>query len=192
VPSAITGRAGARGYSVVPEDPRSNLESRHLLCRVHQHAGAPPVVGSLHRRGEVTRYLGRHGTTRVAKAVLVGAIPPPRCEVRGRVRRILPPRGLEVLHASVPAPRANAYAERWLGTVRRELLDRMLISGMLAAAGRAGRVRRSLQRPPAAPRLGAGTTTRARRTTCHPAGRKGCATGSTPWTDPSVCAGRMR
>jgi non-heme chloroperoxidase len=26
--------------------------------------------------GEVTRYIGRHGTTRVAKAVLIGAIPP--------------------------------------------------------------------------------------------------------------------
>jgi len=31
---------------------------------------------SLHRRGEVARYIGRHGTTRVAKAVLIGAVPP--------------------------------------------------------------------------------------------------------------------
>ena len=37
--------------------------------------------------------------------------------------------GIRVLRTPVPAPRANAYAERWVGTVRRELLDRMLIVG---------------------------------------------------------------
>jgi transposase InsO family protein len=37
--------------------------------------------------------------------------------------------GIRVLCTPVRAPRANAYAERWVGTVRRELLDRMLIVG---------------------------------------------------------------
>jgi putative transposase len=37
--------------------------------------------------------------------------------------------GITVLRTPVRAPRANAYAERWVGTVRRELLDRMLILG---------------------------------------------------------------
>jgi transposase InsO family protein len=37
--------------------------------------------------------------------------------------------GIRVLCTPVRAPRANAYAERWVGTVRQEVLDRMLIFG---------------------------------------------------------------
>jgi putative transposase len=36
---------------------------------------------------------------------------------------------INVLITPVRAPQANAYAERWVGTVRREVLDRMLILG---------------------------------------------------------------
>ena len=34
-----------------------------------------------------------------------------------------------MLRTPVRAPRANAYAERWVGTVRREVLDRTLVFG---------------------------------------------------------------
>ena len=37
--------------------------------------------------------------------------------------------GIGVLRTPVRASRANAYAERWVGTVRREVLDRMLVFG---------------------------------------------------------------
>jgi putative transposase len=46
--------------------------------------------------------------------------------------------GIEVLRTPVQAPRANAWVERWIGTVGRELLDRMLIFGTSAAAVGAG------------------------------------------------------
>jgi transposase InsO family protein len=42
---------------------------------------------------------------------------------------VLAAAGIEVLITPVQAPRANAYAERWVGTVRREVLDRMVIFG---------------------------------------------------------------
>src|SRR5437899_821008 len=35
--------------------------------------------------------------------------------------------GIEVLRSPPRAPKANAYAERWVGTIRRECFDRMLI-----------------------------------------------------------------
>ena len=37
--------------------------------------------------------------------------------------------GVAVLRSPPQAPKANAYAERWVGTIRRECLDRMLVFG---------------------------------------------------------------
>jgi len=40
-----------------------------------------------------------------------------------------PSAGIEVVKISPPSPRANAIAERWIASARRECLDRMLITG---------------------------------------------------------------
>ena len=59
--------------------------------------------------------------------------------------------GVRIIKAPVLAPQANAIAERWIGSARRECLDRMLITGERHLRLGPRRVRRSLQRPPAAP-----------------------------------------
>jgi putative transposase len=43
--------------------------------------------------------------------------------------------GVEVIRLPFRSPRANAYTERWIGTVRRDLLDHFLIVGQRHLAG---------------------------------------------------------
>ena len=60
--------------------------------------------------GEVTRYIGRHGTKRVAKAVLIGAIPPLMLRTDSNPVG-LPLEVFDQLRASVLADRAQFFKE---------------------------------------------------------------------------------
>ena len=53
-----------------------------LISRTRSTSGTRPGGG------EVARYIGRHGTGRVAKAVLIGAIPPLMLKTAGQSRRL--------------------------------------------------------------------------------------------------------
>ena len=55
----------------------------------------------------------------------------------GSFDEVLANEGIRVIRTPVRAPQANAYAERWVGTARRECLDQMLIASR-------GHLRRSL------------------------------------------------
>ncbi len=98
---------------------------------------------------------------------------------------------IRALPTPMRAPRANAVAERWVGTVRRELLDRMLIMGRrhLEVALASYLAHYNEYRPHRsfgqAPPLGTGSPRVSGRCT-DPAGRP-------TWrADPRVCPSRVR
>ena len=81
---------GERGYRVIAHDRRSHGRSSQTWDGNHMDQYADDLaavlealnvtdailVGHSTGGGEVAHYLGRHGTRRVAQAVLVGAVPP--------------------------------------------------------------------------------------------------------------------
>lgn len=81
---------GERGYRVIAHDRRSHGRSSQTWDGNHMDQYADDLaelinhldlkqaimVGHSTGGGEVAHYLGRHGTSRVAKAALIGAVPP--------------------------------------------------------------------------------------------------------------------
>ena len=62
--------------------------------------------------------------------------------------------GAEIIRTSVQAPNANSVAERWVGTVRRECLDQLLVVGCQQLYLCPADLCRALQPAPPAPQLG--------------------------------------
>ncbi len=93
------------------------LSSRRVVhAAVTRHPGEAWVAQQLREAtpfGEGPRYLIRHNDRKYGTSfdrVALGA-------------------GIKVLHTPIAAPRANAYCERFLGSLRRECLDCLLILG---------------------------------------------------------------
>ena len=68
------------------------------------------LVGHSTGGGEVTRYIGRHGNSRVAKAVLVGAIPPLMLKTAANPGG-LPIESFDKLRAGLTADRSQFYKD---------------------------------------------------------------------------------
>jgi len=68
------------------------------------------LVGHSTGGGEVTRYMGRHGTGRVAKAVLLGAIPPLMLKTEANPEG-LPIEAFDEIRAGVAGDRSQYYKD---------------------------------------------------------------------------------
>jgi non-heme chloroperoxidase len=102
------------------------------------------LVGHSTGDGEVARYIGRHGTERVAKAVLISAVPPIMIKTDAN------PGGLPIdvfdgLRAGVHDDRSNFYQglampffgyNRPNATPSQGVIDSFWLQGMLAASAR--------------------------------------------------------
>jgi non-heme chloroperoxidase len=84
------------------DDLAALVETLDLKNAVH--------VGHSTGGGEVTRYIGRHGTKRVAKAVLIGAVPPLLLKTDANPNG-LPLEVIDQIRAAVQADRAQFFSD---------------------------------------------------------------------------------
>ncbi len=113
------------------DDLAALVEALDLKDAVH--------VGHSTGGGEVTRYIGRHGTKRVAKAVLISAIPPLMLKTPANPEG-LPIEAFDQLRAAVQADRAQFFrdlsapfygANRTGAKVSQGLRDSFWLQGMM-------------------------------------------------------------
>ena len=114
----------SHGYRVIAHDRRGHGRSSQpwdgndmdhyaddlaaLIDTLDLHDAA--LVGHSTGGGEVTRYIGRHGTTRIAKAVLVDAVPPLMLKTAANPGG-LPIEAFDQLRAGASADRSQFYKD---------------------------------------------------------------------------------
>jgi len=115
---------GQQGYRVIAHDRRGHGRSTQTwdgnemdtyaddLAALMDKLGLRDavMVGHSTGGGEVTRYLGRHGTKRVAKAVLIGAVPPLMLKTAGNPGG-LPIEVFDGIRTGVVSDRSQTYKD---------------------------------------------------------------------------------
>ena len=142
-----------RGYRVIAHDRRGHGRSSQVadghdmdhyaddLAALTAHLGLQDAVHVGHSTGggEVTHYLGRHGQSRVAKAVLISAVPPLMLKTPANPEGT-PIEAFDGIRASVLADRSQAYrdipipfygANRPGAKVSQGLKDKWWLQGMM-------------------------------------------------------------
>src|SRR6266699_1559076 len=114
----------SRGYRCIAHDRRGHGRSSQPWAGNEMDTYADDLaalVGALELKnvihvghstggGEVARYLGRHGTTRVAKAVLIGAVPPLMLKTAANPGG-LPMETFDQIRAGVLADRSQCFQD---------------------------------------------------------------------------------
>jgi non-heme chloroperoxidase len=145
---------GARGFRCIAHDRRGHGRSEQPWIGNEMDTYADDLaelvemldlkdaihVGHSTGGGEVARYIGRHGTNRVAKAVLIGAVPPLMLKT-DRNPGGLPLETFDQIRAGVLADRSQFFkdlsvpfygANRPTAKVSQGLRDSFWLQGMLA------------------------------------------------------------
>jgi non-heme chloroperoxidase len=97
---------GGNDMDTYSDDLATLIEALDLKNVIH--------VGHSTGGGEVTRYLGRHGTERVAKAVLISAVPPLLLKTEANPNG-LPIEALDQLRAALQSDRAQFFRDFGVG-----------------------------------------------------------------------------
>ena len=135
---------GGNEMNTYADDLLALVESLDLHGAIH--------VGHSTGGGEVARYLGRHGTKRVAKAVLIGAVPPLMLKTPANPDG-LPIDAFDAIRAGVLADRSQFFMDLTLpfygynrpgAKVSQGVRDSFWLQGM---HGRASRTRSTASRP---------------------------------------------
>ena len=115
---------GGKGFRVIAHDRRGHGRSQQTWTGNHMDTYADDLaalmdhldiknaimVGHSTGGGEVTRYLGRHGTKRVAKAVLLAAVPPLMLKTAGNPNGT-PKEAFDGIRAGTLADRSQLFKD---------------------------------------------------------------------------------